>query len=99
MWPATYARAMAKHKGKNDDKRVERLKEEKARIRDNYAWMPFMDWFKREKRPEKIEGVQLEKNDVLAMIIAALSLILPWVLGGAAIIALLMALMQWGFGA
>ncbi len=84
MWHATCAAGMAKEK----DPRVERLEAQKRAIREQHSWMPFVDWFKRDGKPEKVEGVELEKGDVLAMILAVLSLILPWVLGGAALIAL-----------
>ena len=74
------------------DPRVERLETRKREIRENYSRFPIMDWFRlrSDKKPDKVPGVTLEKHDVLAIILAALSLVLPWVLGGAAVMAAVM---------
>jgi len=71
------------------DPRVQRLEARKREIRENYSRFPMMDWFRlrSDKKPEKVPNVALERHDVLAIIIAALSLVLPWVLGGAAVMA------------
>ena len=74
------------------------LREAKAEIREKYARLPFMDWFRREPRPEKAPGVELEKNDVPAMILAALSLVIPWVLGIGVVLGLLVWLLRWAMG-
>jgi len=75
------------------DKRVQRLRDTRKGFRDSYSRLPFGDWFHQIKKEPKIEGVALERNDVLAMILAALSLVLPWVLGGAAVMGLLIWLL------
>jgi len=76
------------------DNRVQRLRSTKKRFRETYSRLPFGDWFYKTKKKEpKSEGVVLERNDVLAMILAVLSLVLPWVLGGAAVIGLLIWLL------
>lgn len=85
---------MARPKGPRDA-RVERLEAQKRAIRARHSRMPLLDWFRRDGRPEPVPGVELEKGDVLAMILAALSLIVPWILGGAAAVALLAWLLRW----
>jgi len=74
----------------NDDDRVKRLIEIKKHFRENYSRLPWGDWFKRAPK-EKYTGspIELEKNDVLAMILAVLSLVLPWALGMAAVFAVI----------
>ncbi|MCL1855612.1 MAG: hypothetical protein FWF86_07755 [Clostridia bacterium] len=81
-----------------DDKRVQRLQDTKKRFRETYSRLPFGDWLRKTKKEPKAEGIILEKHDVLAMIIAALSLVLPWVLGGAAVMGLLVLLLGWLLG-
>jgi hypothetical protein len=73
---------------KGKDERAERLRREKASIRERHSRFPLFDWFKRDEKLERVPGVELEKNDLLAMILAALSLVVPWVLGLAAAMAL-----------
>lgn len=83
---------------KERDPRVERLERSKKEIRENYSRIPFKDWFRRDPKPEKQPGVQLEKSDALAMILAALSLVIPWVLGIAAALALVIWVLKLAFG-
>jgi len=75
------------------DKRIQRLFDTKKRLRGTYSRVPFGDWFRRTKKEQQAEHAALEKNDVLAMILAALSLVLPWVLGGAAVMGLMILLL------
>lgn len=86
------------HKKKNDFE--QRLLKDKASIRERFSWMPFMDWFKRDENPKAVppaDELKLERGDVLAMILAVLSLVLPWLLAIAAGLGGLIALMQWVF--
>ena len=82
------------------DPRVERLKASKREIHENYSRFPVMDWFRlrSDKKQDKVPGVGFDKHDVLAMILAALSLVLPWVLGAAAVLAALIWLVGRLFG-
>ena len=80
------------------DSRAQRLKDTKKELRAAYSRVPFGDWFRKTKKEPRVEGVTLEKNDALAMILAALSLVLPWVLGGAAMMGLVILLLGWLFG-
>ncbi len=82
-------------KRERDHTREESLVEAKAKIRDQYARMPWMDWFRKEPKPKESERGAVEKNDRLAMILAALSLVMPPVLGFGVVFALLMLLIQW----
>lgn len=86
-------------KGKDDQKNagVERLEAEKRKVRDEYSRFPFMDWFRHrpKQEPERPpDGTQLEKNDVLAMILAVLSLVMPWVLAMAAALAIVIVVLS-----
>ncbi|MEA4897376.1 hypothetical protein ACH6CV_06590 [Bacillota bacterium Meth-B3] len=83
---------------KAKDGRAERLRREKERIRERHSRFPLFDWFRRAEKPERVPGVELEKHDVLAMILAALSLVVPWVLGLAAAMALVGYLMKLWMG-
>lgn len=83
---------------KHENERVERLRDIKRELRENYSRLPFGNWFRKLKKQPKVEGVELEKNDVLAMILAVLSLVLPWVLSGAAIMVAVIMLLGWIFG-
>ena len=82
----------------DDRERVERLKAQKKHIGENYSRFPVMDWFRRDPPPERVEGVRLEKGDVPAMILAVLSLVIPWVLIGGVVIALFIIVFKLAFG-
>ena len=91
---------MSGRKRREADPRVQRLAARKREIREQYARFPMMDWFRlhSDKRRDKPKDVALEKHDALAMILAALSLVLPWVLGAAAVLAALIYLVGRMFG-
>ena len=71
------------------DERVRRLKESKRHIRENYSRLPWMDWFRKDPLPKQTDSVELEKGDVLAMILAVFSIVLPWVFGMGAFFAVI----------
>ena len=84
--------------GLKNSERLERLLADKKRIRAEYSRFPWMNWFrmKNDEKPEKISGLEFEKNDVLAIILAVLSMVLPWILllaAGAGLIIVVLGLL------
>jgi len=88
---------------KQPDERVQRLKEHKKRIRAEYSRLPWVNWMawarsQKEQKPPVTPEPLFERNDVLAIILAVLSLVLPWALAFFAGLGLLIFLVSLLFG-
>ena len=72
----------------------------KSRIRAEYSRIPWMNWIKINKDPLPVpeQRIKWEKGDVAAMIIAALSLALPWAAAFAAVMGLFIYLLGLIYG-